>query len=87
MKKCPSCKLENVMFIDSSKNIQDEIPGSKHEFENWEEYECQDCGALLMVENGYISVSRFDFASFQYKTLMRYSVNWEKKLEEAFNEL
>jgi chitinase len=40
-----------------------------------------------MVENGYISVRRFDFARFQYKTLMRYSVNWEKKLEEAFNEL
>jgi ribosomal protein S27E len=87
MNKCPSCKLENVLFIDSSKAIQYEIPGSKHEFEDWEEYECQDCGALLMVENGYISVSRFDFASFQYKTLMRYSVNWEKKLEEAFNEL
>jgi hypothetical protein len=87
MKKCPSCKLENVMFIDSSKNIQDEIPGSKHEFSNWEEYECQDCGALLLVENGYILVRRFDFAKFEYKTLMKYSVNWEKKLEEVFNEL
>ena len=86
MKKCPSCKLEHVLFIDSSKNIQDEITGSKHEFSQWEEYECQDCGASLMVEEGYISVRRFDFASFQYKTLMRYSVNWEKKLEEVFND-
>jgi hypothetical protein len=75
------------MFIDSSKNIQDEIPGSKHEFLDWEEYECQDCGASLLVENGYITVRRFDFAKFQYKTLMKYSIHWEKKLEEVFNEL
>jgi hypothetical protein len=79
--------MENVMFIDSSKNIQDEIPGSKHEFLDWEEYECQDCGASLLVENGYITVRRFDFAKFQYKTLMKYSIHWEKKLEEVFNEL
>ena len=87
MNKCPICRSVNLTFIDSSENIQYEIPGSKHEFENWEDYECQDCGALLTIENGYISVSRFDFASFQYKTLMKYSIDWEKKLEKVFNEL
>lgn len=86
MNKCPSCKLENLMFIDSSKDIQYEIPGSKYEFSEWEEYECQDCGASLIVEDGYILVRRFNFASFSYETLMKYSVNWEKKLEEVFNE-
>ena len=86
MKKCPSCKLENLTFIDSSENIQYEIPGSKHEFSQWEEYECQNCGASLMVENGYISVRRFNFAKFEYVTMMKYSVNWEKKLEESYND-
>lgn len=87
MKKCPSCKLENVVFIDSSKDIRSETFIHLEPFEQWEEYECQNCGASLMVENGYISVRRFNFSSFEYRTLMRYSVNWEKKLEEALNEL
>jgi transposase-like protein len=87
MNKCPSCKLENVLFIDSSKDIRIETDIKINEFEEWEEYECQDCGASLLVENGYITVRRFDFAKFQYKTLMKYSIHWEKKLEEVFNEL
>jgi hypothetical protein len=84
MNKCPSCRSVNLTFIDSSENIQYEIPGSKHEFSKWEEYECQDCGALLMVENGYISVRRY--INSEYKTVMRYSVNWEKVLEEVLND-
>ena len=84
MNKCPSCKSKNVKFFDSSENIQYEIPGSKHEFSQWKQYDCQDCGALLEVENGYISVKRA--VNFEYKTVMRYSVNWEKVLEEVLND-
>jgi hypothetical protein len=73
------------MFIDSSENIRIETGANIDEFAKWEEYECQDCGASLMVENEYILVRRFDFASFQYKTLMKYSVDWEKKIEESYN--
>ena len=83
MKKCPSCKLENLTFIDSSAKIQCDYPEYSAE---WEEYECQDCGASLMVEDGYISVRRFNFTKFEYVTMMRYSVNWEKKIEESYNE-
>ena len=85
MNKCPSCKLENVLFIDSSEHIRIETDIQINEFEKWEEYECQDCGASLLLENGYITVRRFDFTSFQYKILMKYSVDWEKKLEKVYS--
>ena len=84
MNKCPSCRSIDLTFIDSSENIQYEIPGSKHEFSQWEEYECQDCGAILFIENGIISVGTY--VKNEYKTLMRYTVNWEKVLEEVLSE-
>lgn len=86
MNKCPSCRKTNLTFIDSSESIKSDNPGSEDIISEWEEYECQDCGASLMVENGYISVRRFDFAKFEYKTMMRYSINWEERLKELLND-
>ena len=80
MNKCPACRSENVVFFDSSNTITYEPPSSKDEYLQWIQYDCQDCGALLEVEDGYISVKRE--VNFEYKTVMRFTVNWEKVLNE-----
>lgn len=77
MNKCPICKSENIKFLDSSESIVYDPPESKDLYSKWEQYDCQDCGVLLEVENGYISVLNSEF-----KTVMRFSVNWEKILNE-----
>jgi acetone carboxylase gamma subunit len=81
--KCPMCKLQDLTLIDSSENIIYPSPEIKSQMAEWEEYECQNCGVLLEVENRYITVKRI--VGLEAKTIFRFTVNWEKKIEESYN--
>jgi acetone carboxylase gamma subunit len=81
--KCPMCKLQDLTLVDSSENITYPSPEIKSQMAEWEEYECQNCGVLLEVENGYITVKRI--VGLEAKTIFRFTINWEKKIEESYN--
>jgi acetone carboxylase gamma subunit len=81
--KCPMCKLQDLTLVDSSENITYPSPEIKSQMAEWEEYECQNCGVLLEVENGYIAVKRI--VGLEAKTIFRFTINWEKKIEESYN--
>lgn len=80
MNKCPVCRLEDIVLVDSSENLSYSSPEFKEECSQWEQYDCLNCGNLLEVENGYIAVKKA--VGLEYKTVLRYSVNWEKVLNE-----
>lgn len=80
MNKCPVCKSQDINLIDSSENITYSSSEFKSECSVWEQYDCLNCGVLLEVEDGYISVKKS--VGLEYKTVLRYSVDWERKLSE-----
>ena len=83
MNKCPVCKTEDIELVDSSENITYSSPELKSECSVWEQYDCLKCGVLLEVEDGTISVKKT--VGLEYKTVLRYSTDWERKIEESFN--
>lgn len=83
MNKCPVCKSEDIELVDSSENITYSSPKLKSECSVWEQYDCLKCGVLLEVEDETISVKKT--VGLEYKTVLRYSTDWERKIEESYN--
>ena len=84
MNKCPNCKSEDVMLIDSSENIKYPSEEIKELYAKWEQLECSDCGSLLDVEEGIITVLK-QVGINQTQIIFRVTTDWERKIEESYN--
>jgi len=84
MKKCPNCKLENLFFVDSSESITYPSEEVKKLYAKWEQWECSDCGSLLDVEEGIITVLE-PVGINENKIKFRVTTDWERKIEESYN--
>jgi hypothetical protein len=84
MNKCPNCKSEDVMLIDSSENIKYPSEEIKELYAKWEQWECSDCGSLLDVEEGIITVLK-QVGINQTQIMFRVTTDWERKIEESYN--
>jgi len=82
--KCPNCKSEDVMLIDSSENIKYPSEEIKELYAKWEQWECSDCGSLLDVEEGIITVLK-QVGINQTQIIFRVTTDWERKIEESYN--
>ena len=55
MKNCKNCKSLGMNLIDSSENSTYSSQEFKDQCAVWEEWECEDCGALFIIEDGHIT--------------------------------
>lgn len=81
MNKCPNCKSQDVNLIDSSENIIYPSEEIKELYAKWEQWECEDCGSLLDVEEGIITVLK-QVGINQTQIMFRVTTDWERKFSE-----
>lgn len=84
MNKCPNCKSKDVNLIDTSENITYPSEEIKELYAKWEQWECSDCGSLLDVEEGIITVLK-QVGINQTQIIFRVTTDWERKIEESYN--
>lgn len=84
MNKCPNCKSQDVNLIDTSENITYPSEEIKELYAKWEQWECSDCGSLLDVEEGIITVLK-QVGINQTQIMFRVTTDWERKIEESYN--
>jgi hypothetical protein len=84
MNKCPNCKSKDVNLIDTSENITYPSEEIKELYAKWEQWECSDCGSLLDVEEGIITVLK-QVGINQTQIIFRVTTDWERKIEETYN--
>jgi hypothetical protein len=84
MNKCPNCKSEDVMLIDSSENITYPSEEIKELYAKWEQWECNGCESLLDIEEGIITVLK-PVGINENQIMFRVTTDWERKIEESYN--
>lgn len=67
MFKCPECKSTDTVLIYSSEDY------------SYEQWECVDCGFLLDVEEGIITVQK-PIGFNEFKIMYKVTTEWEKVL-------
>lgn len=55
MTYCRNCSSKNINLIDTSENCTYSSPEFKEQCSVWEEWECEDCSGLFIVEDGHIT--------------------------------